>query len=80
MNEAQHKESFKLGYNRSLDDAEVEPEDERRILVEVPPLEAIEAEEPNAEDPTVSVTKATNLQTPLDNPVQSPSAMPHLDA
>ncbi|KAI8568184.1 hypothetical protein RHMOL_Rhmol02G0177900 [Rhododendron molle] len=36
MKEAQHKESFMLGYNRGLDDAGVKPEDERRVLVKVP--------------------------------------------
>lgn len=66
IKEAQHKESFMLGYNRGLDDPEVESDDERRILVEVPPLApaGAGAAKPNAEEMITNPTEDTNVHIP----------------
>lgn len=65
-----------LCYNRGLDEAGVEPDDERRTLIEVPPLVPAEAEakEPNADEPVANPSEQENVETPMDDPVLSPSA------
>lgn len=77
MKEAQHKESFMLGYNKGLDDAGVELEDERRVLVEVPLQAPARA---GAEEPNASPPEATNDQAPEDEPVLSLSVTLSLKA
>lgn len=72
MIEEQHKVSLMLGYNRGLDDAGVEPNDERRTLVKVPPRDLAEGEqlEPTNE-PTNETTKAITTLAPSDDPTLS---------
>ncbi|KAI8572480.1 hypothetical protein RHMOL_Rhmol01G0202400 [Rhododendron molle] len=76
LREAQHKKSFMLGFNMGFDEASVEPDDERRSLVEVPPLEAAEVQEepPAPEEATVDVTQPDNTPAPPVDPPITPSA------
>lgn len=62
-----------LGYNRGLDDAGVEPNDERRKLVEVPSLASSE-DEPL--EPIIEMTEAATMSTPSEDPTQSPPLAP----
>ncbi|KAI8571322.1 hypothetical protein RHMOL_Rhmol01G0110700 [Rhododendron molle] len=74
LREEQHKKSFMLGFNTGFDEAGVEADDERRSLVEVPPVEAAEAqgEPPAPEETTVDVPPPENTQAPpVDQNVSS---------
>ncbi|XP_058192111.1 uncharacterized protein At3g60930, chloroplastic-like [Rhododendron vialii] len=66
IKEAQHKESFMLGYNMGLDDAGVEADDERRSLVEIPPFAPAEV---TAEETTADAVDSTILPAPADAPI-----------
>lgn len=78
----QHAESFMLGYNRGFDDAGVKSDDERRSLIEVPPLMPAEAdaEKPNVDEPVVNPTEKANVEATSVDLVMSPSATPTPEA
>ncbi|XP_058210090.1 uncharacterized protein LOC131322692 [Rhododendron vialii] len=66
IKEAQHKESFMLGYNMGLDDAGAEADDERRSLVEIPPFAPAEV---IAEETTADAIDSTTLPAPAEAPI-----------
>ncbi|KAI8547723.1 hypothetical protein RHMOL_Rhmol07G0217800 [Rhododendron molle] len=76
LKDEQHKKSFLLGFNMGFDEAGVEPDDERRSLVEVPPLEAakVQDEPPATDKAAADATQQKDIPAPMDEPGTSPTA------